>query len=59
MPATSSPDSLAWTDNTVHMDRERGEFSKNAIIYQFAVTTPDDEFKEFKQASSDPLKAPR
>jgi flagellar basal-body rod protein FlgB len=45
--------------NTVDMDQERGEFSKNAILYQLAVMTLDDESKEFKQASSDPRTAPR
>ncbi len=34
----------------------RDEFSKNSIIYQFAEMTHDD---EFRQASSDPMKAPR
>jgi flagellar basal-body rod protein FlgB len=45
--------------NTVDLDRERGEFSKNAILYRFAVMTLDDESKEFKQAASDPRMAPR
>lgn len=40
--------------NTVDMDRERGEFAQNAILYQAAVSFLDDEFKEFKMASSDP-----
>lgn len=40
--------------NTVDLDRERAAFAQNAILYQLAVTSLDDELKEFKQASSDP-----
>lgn len=40
--------------NTVDMDRERGEIAKNAILYQLAVSSLDDESKEFLQAISDP-----
>ena len=40
--------------NTVDMDRERGEFVRNAIICQLAVSSLDDEYKEFKMAASDP-----
>ncbi len=40
--------------NTVDMDRERGAIAQNSILYQLAVSSLDDEYKEFKQASSDP-----
>ena len=40
--------------NTVDMDRERGEIAKNAILYQLAASSLDDEGKEFLQAISDP-----
>lgn len=40
--------------NTVDLDRERVAFAQNAILYQLAITSLDDELKEFKQASSDP-----
>ncbi|WP_423461147.1 flagellar basal body rod protein FlgB [Ottowia sp. VDI28] len=40
--------------NTVDMDRERASFAQNSILYQFAVSNLDDEYKEFKMASSDP-----
>lgn len=40
--------------NTVDMDLERSEFAQNAILYQLAITSLDDEYKEFKMASSDP-----
>ncbi len=53
------PEQPRLDGNTVDMDRERGEFSKNAILYRFAVMTLDDESKEFKQAASDPRMAPR
>ena len=36
------------------MDRERGGIAQNAIMYQFALNSLDDEWKEFKMASSDP-----
>lgn len=48
-PAQTNLDS-----NSVDMDRERGAFAQNAILYQLAVSSLDDEYKEFKQASSDP-----
>lgn len=41
--------------NTVDMDRERGEIAKNAILYQLAVSSLDDEGKELNQAISDPV----
>lgn len=53
------PEQPRLDGNTVDMDRERGEFSKNAILYRFAVMTLGDESKEFKEASSDPRMAPR
>lgn len=53
------PEQPRLDGNTADMDRERGEFSKNAILYRFAVMTLDDESKEFKQAASDPRMAPR
>jgi flagellar basal-body rod protein FlgB len=34
--------------------KERAEFAQNAILNQVAVNALDDEFKEFKLASSDP-----
>ena len=40
--------------NTVDMDRERATFAQNSILYRFAVSNLDDEYKEFKAASSDP-----
>lgn len=40
--------------NTVDLDLERAAFAQNAILYQLAITSLDDELKEFKQASSDP-----
>jgi flagellar basal-body rod protein FlgB len=49
LPAQSSLDG-----NSVDMDRERGEFARNAILYQLASAMLDDEAKEFKLASSDP-----
>ena len=40
--------------NTVDMDRERSAIAQNAIMYQFSINSLDDEWKEFKMASSDP-----
>ncbi len=42
--------------NTVEPDRERGAFVSNSVLYQFALSLVDDELKEFRMASSDPLK---
>lgn len=40
--------------NTVDMDRERSAFAQNAVMYQLATISLDDEWKEFRMASSDP-----
>lgn len=40
--------------NSVDMDRERAAIAQNAILCQFAINSLNDEWKEFKQASSDP-----
>ncbi len=63
--ATISTLELAWMStsvqpsadqNTVNPDRERSEFAKNVVLYQLALESLGDELKEFKLASSDPLK---
>ncbi|MBX9794117.1 MAG: flagellar basal body rod protein FlgB, partial [Burkholderiaceae bacterium] len=48
------PTQSSLDGNTVDMDRERSAFAQNAIMYQFALNSLDDEWKEFKMASSDP-----
>jgi flagellar basal-body rod protein FlgB len=50
-PAQSSLDG-----NSVDMDRERASFAQNSILYQFAVKLLNDEYEDFRMASSDPLK---
>jgi hypothetical protein len=40
--------------NTVDMDHERSAFAQNAVLYQLATISLDDEWKEFRMASSDP-----
>ncbi len=49
IPAQSNLDG-----NSVDMDRERSAFAQNTILYQLAIASLDDEWKEFKMASSDP-----
>lgn len=48
------PSQPSLDNNSVDMDRERGAFMKNAILYQMSISTYEDEFKEFKLAASDP-----
>ncbi|MFN4359334.1 MAG: flagellar basal body rod protein FlgB [Hylemonella sp.] len=48
------PSQPSLDNNSVDMDRERGVFMKNAILYQMSLSTYEDEFKEFKLAASDP-----
>jgi flagellar basal-body rod protein FlgB len=48
------PSQASMDSNTVDMDRERAEFSKNAILHRLAIDTFSDEYKEFKLAASDP-----
>lgn len=48
------PSQPSLDNNSVDMDRERGVFVKNAILYQMSLSTYEDEFKEFKLAASDP-----
>lgn len=48
------PSQTNLDSNSVEMDRERSSFAQNSILYQLAVSSLDDEYKEFKQASSDP-----
>lgn len=40
--------------NTVDLDRERASFAQNSILHQLAVTSLDDELKEFRMAITDP-----
>lgn len=48
------PTQPSLDNNSVDMDRERGAFMKNAILYQMSISTYEDEFKEFKLAASEP-----
>lgn len=49
LPSQSSLDG-----NSVDLDRERASFAQNSILHQLAVTTLDDELKEFKMAIAAP-----
>lgn len=55
----SDPSQPSLDNNTVDLDRERAGIAKNAILYQLAMMVYEDEFKEFKDAAGDPMKAPR
>lgn len=48
------PSQPSLDNNTVDMDRERAEFTKNSILHRLAIDTFSDEYKEFKLAASDP-----
>lgn len=48
------PSQTALDGNTVDLDRERASFAQNSILHQLAVTSLDDELKEFKMAIADP-----
>ncbi|WP_019576784.1 flagellar basal body rod protein FlgB [Curvibacter lanceolatus] len=48
------PSQPSMDNNSVDMDRERAAFTMNSILHRMAIDTFDDEYKEFKQAASDP-----
>ncbi len=64
VPAMSTMDFIRYATpaqsnldgNSVDMDRERSSFAQNSIMYQFAVNVLNDDYEEFRMASSDPRK---
>ena len=47
-----TPTQASLDSNSVDMDVERGQIADNAIRYQLALQAYEDEYQEFKQASS-------